>query len=181
MSYSDRDGKNSNSAIVVSVTPEDYGGDTPEDAIHFQMQLENRFKSAGDRSIPVQLLGDFCEGRKSDKLGKVEPQIKGRYTFSEISGLLPKYISDAIIEAMPSFGRTIKGFDRPDSVLSGIESRTSSPVRIDRDENMMALHFPGLIPAGEGAGYAGGITSAAADGIKAAEALGRYLTELNIQ
>ena len=175
MSYSKRNGENSNSAIIVGITPEDFRGDSPRDAIHFQAELEKGFYSACNGAIPVQLLKDFKEHTPSTELGEITPQIKGSYQLSEISRLLPEYVSAAIAESFASFGRTISGYDRDDTVLSGIESRTSSPVRIVRDSEMMAEGFPGLFPVGEGAGYAGGITSAAADGIKAAEAVCRRL------
>ncbi len=177
MSYSKRDGINSNSAVIVGITPEDFAGDSPRDAISFQEKLEKDFYTACNGSIPVQLLKDFKEHKETSKLGEIIPQIKGKYRLSEISHLLPGYVTDAISESFESFGRTIPGYDRDDTVLSGIESRTSSPVRIVRDSEMMAEGFPGIFPVGEGAGYAGGITSAAADGIKAAEAVCRRIKD----
>jgi len=176
MSYSDRAGMNSNSALVVGVSPMDYPGVEPMDAINFQEELEKRFYEAGNRgSIPVQRYADFKEGRKTEKLGKITPAIKGNYVLSDISKCFPADLQEAILEAMPDFGRKIKGFDHPDTVFSGVESRTSSPVRIVREADYMASGFPGVYPCGEGAGYAGGITSAAVDGIRTAVCLGEYL------
>ena len=178
MSYSGRNGENSNTAMIVGVTPDDFEGDTPEDAIKYQEKLERSFFEVEGGKIPVQRLEDFTEQRKTEALGKVTPQIKGEYALSEISHLLPEELREALTESFESFGRTIQGYDNPDTVLSGIESRTSSPVRIVRNELMMADGFPGILPIGEGAGYAGGITSAAADGIKAAEKAAEYILTL---
>lgn len=175
MSYSGRNGDNSNSAIVVGVTPDDYPGDDPLSAIKFQQSIEEKFYKAGHGAIPVQTFGDFEKGTITKKFGDTVPQIKGRYEMSELSHLLPSYVYQAIVEGIHQFSHTIKGFDNSDAVLSGVESRTSSPVRILRKENGMAPEFNGLFPTGEGAGYAGGITSAAQDGIKQAENLVYYL------
>ena len=177
MSYSGRAGINSNSAIVVSVTPEDYGSDDPMAGIDYQRELEKKAFTIGNGGVPVQLYGDFIDDKISESFGSIEPQIKGKWTFADLRKVLPDVVTDAILEAMKYFGTRIKGYDDTDTVFSAIESRTSSPVRILRDDNMMAENFPGIIPAGEGAGYAGGITSAAADGIKAAEALSEYLVD----
>jgi Uncharacterized FAD-dependent dehydrogenases len=171
MSYSGRNGDNSNTALVTGITPDDFEGDSPLDAIKFQKSLEQAFYKECNGRIPVQRLEDFKNKTSSKELGEVIPQIKGAYELSELTHLLPDYVVDAITESFDSFGRTIAGYDNGDAVLSGIESRTSSPIRIVRDEKLMAVGHPGLFPAGEGAGYAGGITSAAADGIKVAEAV----------
>ena len=179
MSYSGRDSENSNAAIVVSITPEDIKGDEPLDAVSFQETLERVFFEAGNGMIPVQRFGDFVKGEKSTALGSVKPVTKGKISLSELKSCLPEYVADAIIEGIRYFGTRIEGFDSEDAVLSGIESRTSSPVRIVRDENLMAVGFPGVFPCGEGAGYAGGITSAAADGIRCAEKLAERLIEAN--
>ena len=120
--------------------------------------------------IPVQLLGDFIDNKKSSSLGDVEVITKGEYALSNLNDILPAYISNSIKEAIPSFATKIKGYDRKDAILLGIESRTSSPIRIVRDEFGMS-NIKGLYPAGEGAGYAGGITTSAMDGLKAAEHL----------
>ena len=175
MSYSGRNGENSNTAMIVGITPDDFEGESPEDAIKYQEKLEKEFYNLADGLIPVQRLEDFKAGEETKALGHITPQIKGQYTLSEISHILPVEVRDALRESFESFGRTIEGYDDPDTILSGIESRTSSPVRINRDENMMAEGYPGILPIGEGAGYAGGITSAAADGIKAAEKAAEYI------
>ena len=179
MSYSGRDSDNSNSAIVVNIVPEDISGDNPLDAALFQVELEKAFFNAGEGNVPVQLFGDFIQGEKSLKLGSIKPQIKGKITLSELKSCLPEYVSDAIIDGIRYFGTRIKGFDSEDAVLSGIESRTSSPVRIIRDDDLQAVGFPGVFPCGEGAGYAGGITSAAADGVRCAEKLAARMLSIN--
>jgi hypothetical protein len=177
MSYSGRDSENSNSAIVCSITPEDYPGNDPMDAVYFQKEIEHRFYLAGQGQVPVQLYGDFKQNETSEHLGKVTPCIKGKYTLSNLRECLPDVVSNAIIEGIDAFEKQITGFSREDAVLSGVESRTSSPVRIPRDSEMMSV-YPGILPCGEGAGYAGGITSAAVDGIKAAEACAAYINQL---
>ena len=159
MSYSARDGRNANSAIVVTVTPDDFGSGHPLAGIAFQRRLEERAYAAGGGKIPVQRYGEFREkvtGRGQDDLpvkeeGRVMPQCKGRYAWADLSGILPKECNEAIVEGMEAFGRQIEGFDRPDACLSGVESRTSSPVRIRRDEGQQS-EILGLDPGGEGAG-----------------------------
>ena len=187
MSYSGRDGRNANSAIIVAVTPEDYGSEHPLAGIAFQRQLEERAYQLGQGRIPVQRYGLFracveraCAekelsetDRKEYGLGKemadeIEPAMKGAYQYADVSQILPAECSRAFVEGMEQFGRKIKGFDRPDALISGVESRTSSPVRIHRDETCQSA-LRGLYPCGEGAGYAGGITSAAMDGLRIAE------------
>ena len=183
MSYSGRSGENANSAIIVSVTPEDFGSDHPLAGIDFQRSLEERAYQLGGGKIPVQKYGDFCEcvererglkaGGEPDGVidaDSLQPQCKGGYVFADVSRILPQACNEAIVEGMTVFGRQIKGFDRPDALLSGVESRTSSPVRILRDESLQSS-VRGLYPCGEGAGYAGGITSAAMDGLRVAEAI----------
>ncbi|MBR1674963.1 MAG: FAD-dependent oxidoreductase [Eubacterium sp.] len=177
MSDSRRDSDNSNAAIVVSITPEDIKGDEPLDAVSFQEALERSFFDAGEGLIPVQRFGDFAAGRKTTELGAVKPVTKGKISLSELKSCLPEYVSDAIIEGIRYFGTRIEGFDSEDAILSGIESRTSSPVRIIRNEKLQAEGFPGVFPCGEGAGYAGGITSAAADGIRCAERAAERILE----
>lgn len=172
MSYHDRAGKNANSAVIVTVTPEDFGGKEPLDGIAFQRKLEEKAFLAGKGKIPVQLFGDFCKNRISDHLGEVVPSTKGGYCFGDVRGIFPEEIGDAIEKGIRSFGKKIRGYDREDAVLSGVESRTSSPVRILRGDDMQSA-FEGLYPCGEGAGYAGGIMSAAMDGMKTAEAVAR--------
>ena len=167
MSYSDRAGRNANSGIVVQVSPKDYPGEGPLSGIAFQREMEERaYQEAGGR-IPVQCYGDFRENRKSESFGEIMPEMKGSYAFANLRDVLPTVVSDAILQAMPQFGRKIRGFDRKDAVLSAVESRTSSPVRILRDDSGESS-LKGLYPAGEGAGYAGGIVSSAIDGIRAA-------------
>lgn len=174
MSYHDRGGINANSALIVTVTPEDFQDETPLAGIRFQQKLEKLAYQAAGGKIPVQLYGDFCKNRASVRLGDIEPQMKGGWAFANLREVMPEPLSLALMEGMEGFGRMIHGFDRPDAVFAGIESRTSSPVRIWRGESMES-EIKGIYPCGEGAGYAGGITSAAMDGVKTAEAVaGRY-------
>ena len=130
----------------------------------------------GKGMIPVQTFADFKANIPSSKLGDIKPNIKGSYTLANLNNCLPVYVNNAIIEGISYYDSKLKGFAREDSVLSGIESRTSSPVRIVRDEAYMSS-YPGIFPCGEGAGYAGGITSASVDGIKIAEACAAYLLD----
>lgn len=169
MSYHKRDGNNANSAIVVTVTPEDFGSNDVLSGVAFQRRLEQAAFRIGKGNIPVQLFGDFEQNRESKQLGNIEPQTKGNWSFGNLRDILTKDINCSIIEGMHSFGKQIEGFDRPDTVLSGIESRTSSPVRIVRDDETYLSNIEGIYPCGEGAGYAGGITSAGMDGIRTAE------------
>ena len=181
MSYSGRKGKNANSAVIVSVTPEDFGSDSPLSGIEFQRRLEEKAYELGRGKIPVQRYGEFREkvtqasGDRKDRTEEILlPQMKGEYVWADLSRLLPPSCSEAFVEGMTEFGRQIRGFDSPDTVLSGVESRTSSPVRILRDKSLQS-EVRGLYPCGEGAGYAGGITSAAMDGLRIAEAIaGEY-------
>lgn len=202
MSYSDRGSCNANSAIVVTVGPEDFfrgsflaqGGEAlqgkplPQQfcmgdgvlqenpasganalaGVEYQRRLEEAAYQAAGGKIPVQLLADYLENRLSTSFGEVKPQAKGAYAFGDVRGILPPAVGDAIAEGMKVFDSKIKGFGRGDTVLSGIESRTSSPVRILRDSSLQA-NIQGIYPCGEGAGYAGGITSAAMDGMKVGE------------
>ena len=168
MSYHARDGKNANSAIIVTVTPDDFSSDHPLAGIEFQRQLERKAYEAGDGAVPIQRFDDFCHNRKTVRLGSVIPQIKGEYRFSNLREIFPEIVNESLEQGIKSFDRQIHGFANADTVLSGVESRTSSPVRILRNEEMM-IENTGIYPCGEGAGYAGGITSAAMDGIKVAE------------
>ena len=172
MSYSDRGGDNSNAAIVCTVATSDYReyGDDPLAGIRFQRDMEQRAYEACMGRIPYQRYEDFVKNRVTESFGTVHPNCKGAYGFGNIREVLPGHICDDIIEAMPEFGRRIAGFDDPDVLFAGIEARTSSPVRIIRTEDMESQNIHGIYPAGEGAGYAGGIMSAAIDGMKAAEA-----------
>ena len=168
MSYHARDGKNANSAVIVTVTPEDFGGTGPLSGMEFQRRLEEAAYRAGNGNIPVQLFSDFCSDKVSSGLGRITPAVKGTWQFGNLRSILPPEAAVSLEEGIRAFGKKLKGFDRPDAVLSGIESRTSSPVRIDRDDHLESS-LKGLYPCGEGAGYAGGITSAAMDGLKVAE------------
>ncbi len=179
MSYHDRAGKNANSALIVTVTPEDFGATGPLSGIHYQRELEKAAYLSCEGKIPVQLYGDFKKGQLSNGFGDVEPAFKGQYGFSSISDFLPTYLSEALIEGVEAFDRKIKGFSRADAILAGVESRTSSPVRIPRDE-VFESSIKGIYPCGEGAGYAGGITSAAMDGLKVAEAIASRFNKLSL-
>ena len=168
MSYQARDSKNANSALIVTVTPEDFPEESPLGGIAFQRDLEKKAWELGKGKVPVQLFGDYCRRRSSVSLGMVEPCIKGEYILCNLRSILPKEIGDSIEEGVYAFGKKLHGFDREDALLSGIESRTSSPVRLLRSKEGVS-NIQGVYPCGEGAGYAGGITSAAMDGIKTAE------------
>lgn len=170
MSYSKRDGINANSAIIVSVTKEDYIGDDPLAGMRFQRILEEKAYEEGRGAIPVQLFGDYCKNIKSEKFGEVTPCIKGKYNFGNINNIFPKEINAALQQCIKEFDNSIEGYSREDAIMAGVESRTSSPVRINRDENFESS-VAGLYPCGEGAGYAGGITSAAMDGIRIFEGI----------
>ena len=169
MSFSQRDGENANSAIVAAVTPDDYASsDHPLEGIEFQRMLEENAYKAKNGKIPVQLLKDFMEGNVSDHFDSVYPNCLGNCDFADINTILPDFICEAIKEGIEAFDHKIPGFANPEAVLSAVESRTSSPVRILRDEHFES-NIKGIFPCGEGAGYAGGITSAAMDGIKVFE------------
>lgn len=172
MSYSDRSGEHANSAIIVQVTPEDYGAGGPLAGVAFQRQLEEKAYLIGKGCVPVQCYGDYKRNQISQNpidLDSPQPDIKGEYVFANLRGLLPQSCEQALIEGMEQFDRTIRGFAGENVLLAGIESRTSSPVRICRDDTLQCPTVRGLYPCGEGAGYAGGITSAAMDGIRVAE------------
>ena len=172
MSQYSRNERNANSGIVVGITPADYPGH-PLAGIAFQRHWEEcAFKAGGGTyAAPVQLVGDFLAGRPSAALGSVLPSYTPGVNLTELSSCLPDYASAALREALPAFDKQIRGFAMDDAVLTGVETRTSSPVRIKRKDDFQSLNTRGLFPAGEGAGYAGGILSAAVDGIKVAEAV----------
>lgn len=170
MSYSKRDSLNANSAIIVTVDREDFGSDNVLAGIDFAAGLEEKAYKLGNGRVPVQKFSDYENNIVSDSFGKVIPLTKGDNCFGNLRELFTDRINEAIIEGVHAFGRNIEGFDDPDSMLSGVESRTSSPVRIVRNENYIS-NYDGIYPCGEGAGYAGGITSAAMDGMKVAEAI----------
>ncbi len=173
MSEFARDRVNANSAFVVSVEPGDYGSVHPLAGVEFQRHWEKAAYKAGgsDGSAPVQLLGDFMDGRVTRQFGAVKPSYTGRVRPADLNECLPVYVSETLKSAAGRFDRKLKGFGIKEAVLTGVETRTSSPVRIPRGENLEAIRARGLYPAGEGAGYAGGIMSAAVDGIKVAEAI----------
>lgn len=172
MSYQDRDSHNANSALIVTVNPKDFPEQGALGGVAFQRQLERAAWKLGQGKIPVQLYKDFKDNCQSTSLGEVFPCMKGQYCLSNVRSIFPEEIGDSIEEGIGAFGKKIPGFDREDALISGVESRTSSPVRILRDKEMEA-NKKGIYPCGEGAGYAGGITSAAMDGIKIAEAIAR--------
>ncbi len=167
MSNHGRSSKSANSAIVVTVSAKDYG-DNLFDGVEYQRKLEELSFKAGSGNIPVQLLKDFNSNKCSNSFGNVVPEFKGNTKFSNINEFIPNEITSSIKEAMNYFGTKIKGFDNDDTILAAIEARTSSPIRIVRDDYFES-NIKGIYPAGEGAGYAGGITTAAIDGIKVAE------------
>ena len=188
MSYHDRAGENANSAIIVAVTPADYGSDHPLAGIEFQRGLEQRAYELCDGKLPVQRYGDFREkvtgehpaetdGVQRSGPEALEPQCKGAYEWADLTGILPAECNRAFVEGMDSFDRQIRGFASPGTILTGVESRTSSPVRIERDEELQSA-IRGCYPCGEGAGYAGGITSAAMDGIRVAEQIASQFAPL---
>jgi uncharacterized FAD-dependent dehydrogenase len=181
MSQYSRNERNANAGIVVGITPEvDYPGH-PLAGIALQRSLEEAAFAAGGGTYaaPGQLVGDFIAGKPSTALGEVTPSYRPGVTPTDLSTCLPAYAIEAIREALPAFGRQIKGFDRADAVLTGVETRTSSPIRIRRGDDFQSLNTPGLYPAGEGAGFAGGILSAAVDGIKVAEAVAKSIAGQN--
>ncbi len=179
MSQYSRNERNANAGIVVGINPEQDFPGGPLAGVEFQERLESRAYELGGRDYcaPAQLVGDFIRGVPSSELGEVEPSYKPGVRLGDLAASLPDYAIEAIREALPAFGKQIRGFDRDDAVLTGIETRTSSPVRITRDnETLQSLNLKGLYPAGEGAGYAGGILSAGVDGIKVAEAVALDMT-----
>ena len=207
MSNSDRSEATANSALVVSVREDDLEGDSPLAGMEYQRRLEEAAYKEGRGLIPVQYYSDFLKGRKSgfndendktdiidrndeltgqriitekkeDDIKVLLPNTKGAYTGGNLKNVLPSFISESIEEAMPVFGRIIEGFDRDDALMIGLESRTSSPVRIVRNDDLESVSVKGIYPCGEGAGYAGGITSAAVDGLKVYEAIIKRFSDL---
>ena len=194
MSQYSRNERNANAGIVVGISPQDYRQDgrheglvNPLDGMAFQRIWESRAYQLGEGAYraPGALVGDFIKRQRSSAIGSVEPSYKPGVTLTDLAepgrGSLPDYALDAIREALPAFERQIKGFAMPDAVLTGVETRTSSPLRINRGRNLQSVNVAGLYPAGEGAGYAGGIMSAGVDGIEVAEALGAAMLEARIQ
>lgn len=174
MSYSKRDSGVANSAIIMSVTGKDFSSNHPLAGMEFQRMLEAKAYELGNGTIPVQYFGDFTGNKGNTRYIKepFEPCIKGAYTFAHLQDLLPDSLNTAFIEGMNEFGRMIPGFNDDYCILAGVESRTSSPVRIKRDNTYQSV-ISGFYPCGEGAGYAGGITSAAMDGLAVAEAIAK--------
>lgn len=173
MSLRARDGINSNSALMVQMKREDFGGDDLFAGVRFQRELERKAFSfgGGDYFAPVQLVGDFLKGRISDGFSSVKPTYAAGTAFAPLDKLLPRAAAEALRKAIPDMGRRLKDFDDPEAVLCGVESRFSSPVKIVRGEDLQSVTVKNLYPCGEGSGYSGGITSSAADGIKIAENL----------
>ena len=176
MSQYSRAERNANAGIVVGITPDDYSG-SPLAGIEFQRQWESRAYElgGGNYEAPGQLVGDFIKGIASTQLGSVEPSYQPGVHLTDLATSLPAYAIHAIREALPAFDRQIKGFSMYDAVLTGVETRTSSPLRMTRGQDMQSLNTKGLYPAGEGAGYAGGILSAGVDGIRVAEAVAQAM------
>ena len=176
MSYSDRAGKNSNSAIIVAVTPEDYPGEGPLAGVNFQREIEEKAFRLGKGKVPVQYYKDFKKKSEHQEVVPADflPEIKGEYVFANVNEILPEKLNQSFIQGMEHFHTLIPGFGDDYAVVSGVESRTSSPLRILRNEEGEAS-FEGLFPCGEGAGYAGGITSAAMDGIFIAEQIAKNI------
>ncbi|MGH8462281.1 MAG: NAD(P)/FAD-dependent oxidoreductase, partial [Stenotrophobium sp.] len=178
MSQYSRNERNANAGIVVGISPaQDYPGD-PLAGVALQRRWESRAFELGGRSYkaPAQLAGDFLAGKASSTFGSVLPSYTPGVQLCDLGSALPDFAIAAIREALPAFGKQIKGFDMPDALLTGVETRTSSPIRIKRkDDDLQSLNTRGLYPAGEGAGYAGGILSAAVDGIRIAEAVASSL------
>lgn len=182
MSQYSRAERNANAALVVEVKPEDFPGDyktNPLAGIDFQRQWESAAFVAGGSTYaaPAQRVGDFLAGRPSTQLGTVDPSYQPGVHMTDLSRCVPPYVIDALREAIPAFDKQIRGFAMADAVLTGVETRTSSPIRIKRGSDYQSINTRGLYPAGEGAGYAGGILSAGVDGIKVAEALALSIIE----
>lgn len=172
MSVYARNGENANSAVLVNVTPNDFKGESPLEGMYFQKDLEQKaFKLGGSNyNAPIQRFEDFENDVKSTHIGEIKPTYKPGVTLSNLNEILPDFISKTLIEGIKYFDKSIKGFANPDAILTGVETRSSSPVQITRNENKQS-NIKGLYPCGEGAGYAGGIMSAAVDGIKCAIAV----------
>ena len=173
MSKFSRDGENANSAVLVNVVPEDFEGDSPLAGVYFQKDLEEKaFKLGGENYFaPVQRVKDFLENQKTEKIGGVEPTYKPGVMLTNLNEILPEFVSTTLKEGIQYFDTKIKGFANDDAIMTGVETRSSSPIKIPRCENLMSYSVKGLYPCGEGPGYAGGIMSAAVDGIKCAIAV----------
>ena len=167
MSNYKRDSENANSAVIVTVNPKDFGNDIMS-GVEFQRELERKAFIEGKGNIPIQLYGDFKHNKISECFGNIKPIFKGQYTFGNIRNIFPNYINETLIEGIENFSKRINGYASDDAIIAGVESRTSSPIKIIRND-FCESNIKGIYPAGEGAGYAGGITSAAIDGIIVAE------------
>ncbi len=172
MSYHARDAENSNSALVVSVSPSDYGNDVL-DGMRFQQELERRAYELGGKSYfaPCQTAGSFIDARKRNSVGDIKPSYRPGVRLCNLNEALPVFVSEPLKFGLNAFGKQINGFDRDDAMLTAVETRTSAPLRINRNELSISTSFNNLYPVGEGAGYAGGIVSAAVDGLRAAESI----------
>ena len=171
MSNFARDGGNSNSAVLVNVTVDDYYKNTPLDGMYFQEDLERKaFELGGSNyNAPVQKVGDFLEGKTTKEFGKVQPTYMPGVTMANLNKILPDFVAETLKEGIVQLDRKLHGFADNDAILTGVETRSSSPVQITRDrESLVSTSVAGLYPCGEGAGYAGGIMTAAIDGIKCA-------------
>lgn len=177
MSYNKRDLENANSAVLVNVEPNDFGEDVMS-GIEFQREIEKKAFELGGSNYyaPVQLVTDYINGKKSEKLLDVKPTYSIGYTLQDLNNILPEFLNSSLKEGLVLLNRKLKGFSENGAILTGVESRSSSPIRINRDKDTMYCNIKGLIPCGEGAGYAGGIMTAAVDGIKCAE---KILEEIN--
>ena len=172
MSEHARDKENANSAFLVNVKPSDFGSDHPLAGVEFQRKYERlAFElGGGNYNAPVQLVGDFLQDKVTTELGKVKPSYKPEYKFADLRECLPDFVCETMKEALPKLDNKLKGFAMHDAVLTGVETRSSAPIRIVRDEETLeSVSLEKLYPCGEGAGYAGGIVTAAVDGIKCAE------------
>ncbi len=168
MSYSARDGKNANSALLVGVNPEDFSGDDVLAGCEFQREIEQKAYNICKGAVPVTTVGQFVFN-KEPEITNVKPTVKPKYSFADFENIFPSFVTESLKQGIMEFDKKIKGFANENAVLTAPETRSSSPVRIVRDENFQSISLKGLYPAGEGAGYAGGIMSAAVDGIKIAE------------
>ena len=179
MSEYARDGENANSAVLVNVTPEDFGSSDPLAGVDFQHKYERLAFELGGKNYnaPAEKVKDFLAGRTSgfdENFEKVKPTYRPNITLADISKCLPEFVTDSLKEALPKLNKKLKGFADDDNLLIGVESRSSAPVQITRDDSGMS-NIVGLFPAGEGSGYAGGITSSAADGLIIAEKVVEFL------
>lgn len=178
MSYHGRNSENANSALIVTVTPEDFPSEDVLAGVEFQRIWERKAYEIGHGLVPVQLYKDFCQEKVSEAFGDVFPVHKGKTQFADLNQCLPSYVCESLKEGIEAFGKKIPGYNREDAILSGVETRTSSPIRMERNEEFQS-EIKGIYPCGEGAGYAGGITSAAMDGLRIAEALRRKYRPFN--